>query len=71
MKKVTFTLEEIISQKMTILIPKDADVYEYIRQQYKDEEIIVTDPTLTQANVMIEDEDGVEGDWVDLHVSSR
>lgn len=68
MRKIKFVLEEVISQTFKIEVPEGVDVYEYIREQYKNENIIINDPTLTQVNVMIHDEDG-EGDWVDLHVN--
>ena len=68
MRKIKFVLEEVISQTFEIEVPEGVDVYKYIREQYKNEDIIINDPTLTQVNVMIHDEDG-EGDWIDLHVS--
>ena len=66
--KRTVIIEEVISQEFVVDIPEGVDEYEFVRKKYKDGTLIVDDPSLTQANVMIFDEDGEETDWCDLHV---
>ena len=66
--KRTVIIEEVISQEFVVDIPEGVDEYEFIREKYKDGTLVVEDSSLTQANVMICDENGEETDWCDLHV---
>lgn len=68
--KIKVIIEEIISQEFEVEVSDLNNAYDEIRTKYKNEEIILGDPTLTQANVMIQDEDGTfnHSDWNDLHV---
>ena len=68
--KIKVIIEEIISQEFEVEVSDLNNVYDEIRTKYKNEEIILGNPTLTQANVMIQDEDGTfdHSDWNDLHV---
>lgn len=66
--KVKCVIEEVISQEFEVDVSDINNAYDEIRNMYKDRRIVVDNPSLTQANVMIYDEDGVEPDWNDLHV---
>lgn len=66
--KRTIIIEEVISQEFVVDIPEGANEYEFVREMYKEGKLVVEDPGLTQANVMIYDENGEETDWVDLHI---
>lgn len=66
--KVKVIIEEIISQQFEVEVSGMKDAYKEIREKYKSGELTVEDATLTQANVMILDENGEETDWNDLHV---
>ena len=66
--KRTIIIEEVISQEFVVDIPEGANEYEFVREMYKEGKLVVEDPGLTQANVMICDENGEETDWSDLHV---
>lgn len=68
--KIKVIIEEIISQEFEVEVSDLNNAYDEIRAKYKNEEIILGNPTLTQANVMIQDEDGTfdHSDWNDLHV---
>lgn len=71
MKKIKVTIEEVISETFDVNLPDgmdECDFYDYLRKLWKDGRVIVADPTVTQVNVMIHDENGEETDWVDLHV---
>ena len=62
------TIEEIISQEFIVDIPEGVDEYKFVREKYKDGTLVVENPALIQASVMINDENGEETDWNDLHV---
>ena len=66
--KVKVIIEETISQTFEVEVTDEHNVYKEIRQKYKSGELTVDNATLTQANVMILDENGEETDWNDLHV---
>lgn len=66
--KRTIIIEEVISQEFVVDIPEGANEYEFVREMYKEGKLVVENPGLTQANVMICDENGEETDWVDLRV---
>lgn len=66
--KVKVIIEEVISQTFEVEVTDEHNAYEEIRQKYKSGELTVDNATLTQANVMILDENGEETDWNDLHV---
>ena len=66
--KVKVTIEEVISQMFEIEVDEKEDVYEKIRSMYKNGDLVVENPSLIEANVMIYDENGDETDWNNLHV---
>ena len=68
--KVKAIIEEVVSQEFEVELSSLDNAYDEIRTKYKNKQLIVEDPKLTQANVMIQDEDRTfdRGDWVDLHV---
>lgn len=66
--KRTVIIEEVICQEFVVDIPEGVNEYKFVREKYKDGTLVVEDPCLTQANVMICDENGEETDWSDLHV---
>lgn len=61
-------IEEVISQTFEVELNDDESEYDQIRNMYEIGRIVVYNPSLTQANVMICDENGEETDWNDLHV---
>lgn len=61
-------IEEVISQTFEVELNEEESEYEQVRTMYKNGNLILEDPSLTQANVMICDENGEETDWSDLHV---
>lgn len=66
--KVKVTIEEVISQTFEIEVDEKKDAYEKIRSMYKNGDLVVENPSLIEANVMIYDENGDETDWNNLHV---
>lgn len=66
--KVKVIIEEVVSQTFEVEVDDIDSVYDQIRDMYKNGTLVVEDPTLIQANVMICDENGEETDWNDLHV---
>lgn len=66
--KVKVIIEEVISQTFEVEVSSIENAYEEIRDMYRDGKLVVEDPTLTEANVMITDDNGKEGDWINLHV---
>lgn len=66
--KTKVIIEEVISQEFEVEVSSLDNAYDEVRQMYKDGKLVVDNPTLTQANVMIPDENGEETDWSDLHV---
>lgn len=70
MKKVKFIIEEIVSQEFELELDESKPLYDQIRDKYRNGEIVVEDPKLTAANVMIdEDNDNyLRADWSDLHI---
>lgn len=61
-------IEEVISQTFEVELNEEESEYEQVRTMYKNGNLILEDSSLTQANVMICDENGEETDWSDLHV---
>lgn len=68
--KIKIQIEEVISQEFEVEVSSLNNAYNEIRTKYKNKEIILDNPTLTQANVMIQDENGTfeYSDWNDLHI---
>ena len=66
--KVKLTIEEVITQTFEVEVKETDDIYDQVREQYKNGTLVVNNPTLTSASVMIHDENGEETDWNDLHV---
>lgn len=67
--KVKVIIEEVISQTFEVEVTDPDNAYEEIRNMYRSGKLVVEDPTLTQANVNICDENGEVTDWLDLHVN--
>lgn len=61
-------IEEVISQTFEVELNDEESEYDQVRKLYTDGKLVIEDPSLTQANVMICDENGEETDWSDLHV---
>lgn len=61
-------IEEVVSQTFEIEVEDGEDAYGKVKKLYQQQKLIVEDPVLIQANVMICDENGEETDWNDLHV---
>ena len=61
-------IEEGISQTFKVELNDEESEYNQVRKLYVDGKLVVENPSLTQANVMICDENGEETDWSDLHV---
>ena len=66
--KTKVIIEEVISQEFEVEVSSLDNAYNEVRKMYRDGKLVVDNPTLTQANVMIPDENGEETDWSDLHV---
>lgn len=66
--KTKVIIEEVISQEFEVEVSSLDNAYDEVRKMYRDGKLVVDDPKLTQANVMIPDENGEETDWSDLHV---
>lgn len=66
--KIKFTIEEVRSQEFEMEVSSIENAYDEIRDSYKDGSIIVDDPQLTEANVLIHNENGEDEDWNNLHV---
>lgn len=66
--KVKIAIEEIITQTFEVEVSDLNKAYDEVRQMYKDGKLVVENPTLVEANVMIYDENGEETDWNNLHV---
>ena len=66
--KTKVIIEEVISQEFEVEVSSLDNAYDEVRQMYRDGKLVVDDPKLTQANVMIPDENGEETDWSDWHV---
>ena len=66
--KTKVIIEEVISQEFEVKVSSLDNAYDEVRKMYRDGKLVVDNPTLTQANVMIPDENGEETDWSDLHV---
>lgn len=66
--KVKVIIEEIIRQTFEVEVSDTHNAYDEVREKYVNNELVVDDASLTQANVMICDENGEETDWCDLHV---
>lgn len=68
MEKVKVSIEEIITQTFEVEVSDLDNAYEEVRKMYIDGKLVVEDPTLIEASVMIYDENGEETDWNNLHV---
>ena len=66
--KVKIAIEEIITQTFEVEVSDLNKAYDEVRQMYKDGKLVVEDPTLVEANVIIYGENGEETDWNNLHV---
>ena len=66
--KTKVIIEEVISQTFEVEVSSLDNAYNEVQQMYRDGKLVVDNPTLTQENVMIPDENGEETDWSDLHV---
>lgn len=66
--KAKVAIEEIITQTFEVEVSDLEKAYDEVRQMYKNGKLIVEDPTLIEASVMIYDENGEETDWDNLHV---
>lgn len=66
--KVKVIIEEIISQEFEVEVTDMEKSYDQVLQEYKNGKLVVDDPSITAANVMICDEDGNETEWIDLHI---
>lgn len=66
--KVKATIEEVISQTFEVDVSSIETAYDEIRDMYRKGKLVVENATLTEANVMITDENGKESDWNNLHV---
>lgn len=67
--KKKIIIEEVVSQEFEIEVSEDDDIYKKVRELYKSGELVLNNSKLTEANVMVLDEDGGESDWVNLHVN--
>lgn len=66
--KVKATIEEVISQTFEVEVSSIENAYDEIREMYRGGKLVVENPALTEANLMITEEDGYEGSWSNLHV---
>ena len=68
--KVKATIEEVISQTFEVEVSSIDDAYDEIQEMYKSGKLVVENPTLTEANLMVttDEEDFVEGCWTNLHI---
>ena len=66
--KVKAHIEEIITQTFEVEVSSVDNAYDEIRKMYKEGKLVVENPTLIEANLMVEEENGEEGDWNNLHV---
>lgn len=66
--KTKVIIEEVISQEFEVEVSSLDNAYDEVRKMYRDGKLVVDNPKLTQANVMIPDENSEETDWSDLHV---
>ena len=66
--KAKVAIEEIITQTFEVEVSDLNEAYHEVRQMYKGGKLVVENPTLIEANVMIYDENGEETDWNNLHV---
>ncbi len=66
--KVKVIIEEVITQTFEVEVNDTDNLYDQVREQYKNGTLVVEDPSLISASVMIYDENGKETDWNDLHV---
>lgn len=66
--KVKVIIEEVISQTFEVDIDDMDNAYDQVRSKYLNNELVIDNPGLTAANIMIFDENGNETDWSDLHI---
>lgn len=66
--KLKVTIEEVVSQEFEVEVSSLENAYKEVREMYVGGKIVVEDPNLIEANVMICDENGIEGYWNNLHV---
>ena len=65
--KVKIIIEEVISQEFEVEVNDMDKIYDEIREKYLNEEIVVENPHLTEANVLVINEDNDEdNDWVKI-----
>lgn len=65
---VKATIEEVISQTFMVEVSSIESAYDEIRDMYRNCKLVVEDPVLIEANVMITDENNKESDWNNLHI---
>ena len=66
--KVKVIIQEIISQEFEVEIDDMVKSYDRVLEEYKNGNLVVDNPSINAANVMICDENGNETEWLDLHV---
>ena len=66
--KVKAIIEEVISQTFDVEVSSMENAYYEIRKMYLDGKLVVENPTLTEASVMVFDENGDMTDFNNLHV---
>ena len=66
--KAKVAIEEIITQTFEVEVSSLDNAYDEVRKMYRDGKLVVDNPSLIEANVMIYDENGEETDWNNLHV---
>ena len=65
--KVEAIIEEVISQTFEVEVSSMENAYDEIRKMYHDRKLVVENPILTEANVMIMDENGDQTDFNSLY----
>lgn len=68
MAKIKVTIEEVISQTFEINVDDVENPYDEIRKKYKNEDIILYEPCVTQVSAGVHDENDEIMDFVDLHI---
>lgn len=65
--KVKVIIEEVVTQTFEVEIDESKDVYDQVKKLYRDETLIVNNPTLIEVNANVCDKNGEETGWVKLH----
>ena len=65
--KVEAIIEEVISQTFEVEVSSMENAYDEIRKMYHDGKLVVENPMLTEANVMILNENGDQTDFNSLY----